>query len=537
MDNGSERFFLLVGEPGWGKSSLCAWMIGVGREPDSPADASRRARLRDAWAAAYLCSATAGSTVNPTTFVRTIAAQLAHTFDEFAAKVLEREAPDYSVNVTTGDLSGRARAIGLMTDQINVEAADAREAWERSVRLPLADIAATQVRGDPIFIVVDGLDDALTFTPPNIVDLVAGSTDFPDRVRFFLTSRREERVLNAFPSSVGVRVVAVSMGVDPDNDEDIRAYIEMRASEPNIAAWAVRAGLEPKAFADELVARAAGNFLFIRFVLDNPPTGDAQAAFPHGLEAAYDEFLARALPGVRQYGADPTWTSTVKPVLGALTVASPAAPEEAIPRWLVPAPDVAQALTAVGQMTEWVDEDGGSRRLYHRSLADFLSTERLPSRAGEPQKNRFFVEPRAYHAAIAGYYLDALGTEWDGDWTKSDGYGLRRLVPHLYALHAMTQGRAERAKVAAQLCEVALDETFQEAQRRKLGDGSATIEAIRLALEVCSETGDPEAIRKRARRAALSWEPQMRASAARAIAELGRNSPKAALDELKALLR
>lgn len=101
----------------------------------------------------------------------------------------------------------------------------------------------------------------------------------------------------------------------------------------------------------------------------------------------------------------------------------------------------------------------------------------------------------------------------------------------------MTQGRAERAKVAAQLCEVALDETFQEAQRRKLGDGSATIEAIRLALEVCSETGDPEAIRKRARRAALSWEPQMRASAARAIAELGRNSPKAALDELKALLR
>ena len=538
MDGGTERVLLLVAEPGWGKSSLCAWLIGLGPQPTDAAAKARLERVRADWSAAHLCSATSGSTVNPKTFSRVVASQLAHRYDDFAAAFLQRAAPgEYNVTITAQEILGRA--IGIMTDQIIVEADNAWDVYEESVRLPLTDIAARDPDGGPIFILVDGLDDAVTFRQPNIVDLLARSTDLPERVRFLLTSRRETRVLQAFPASSGVRVVQMP---DPArreaNDDDLRAYVRTRMSEPNVQAWAGRAGLEAEAFVDHLVAQADGNFLFTQFVLDSPPPADGDPRLvPTGLEAAYDEFLARVLPGMSAYGGDPTWEGAVKPVLGALAVAVPAAPEKALPRWLGGKGDVPQALATVGQMTEWIDEDGGARRLYHRSLADFLAAESLPPVAGEPQPNRFFVAPRERHQAIADYYLGAIETEWGGDWSQCDRYGLKRLIAHLHALHAMTEGRAPRAALAERLCDLALDPGFQAAQRSVLGDGSATIESIRLALEASADTGAPAAIRDRIRRVAESWEPEMRADAARALAELGRTDPGNALDELKALVR
>jgi hypothetical protein len=347
-------------------------------------------------------------------------------------------------------------------------------------------------------------------------------------------------VLSPFRALKSVRILAVSDESNHEhNDRDVSEYIEWRAADPAIELWVRKTGLDRDAFVKQLVAHATGNFLFTRFVLDNPPTGgQLDAAVPAGLQAAYDSFLARVLPGAGSYGPDSTWTETVKPVLGALAVAVPAAPVDTLPRWLGPTGHVDDALQSVGQLTEWVADDGGrgSRRLYHRSLGDFLCTDELPAVAGEPLRNRFFVEPRKRHESIASYYLTAITAEWDNDWKKCDRYGLRRLVPHLYALHALTTGKNEKAELAGRICDLALDAGFQAAQREVLGDGSATIEAIRLALEVCVETGDAASIRKRVHRVAESWEPEMRASAARAIAQLHRTSPQAALDELKALL-
>jgi hypothetical protein len=541
MDHGSERFCVLVAEPGWGKSSLSAWMVGPGRAPRGTAAKARLRRVRSAWSAAYLCSAASGSTVNPTTFSESLAAQLAHRFDDFAAAFLQLAAPgQYNVTIRAGEIVGRA--IGILTKQIVVEAADARDVYERSVRQPLVAIAQAAKSDDPIFVLVDGLDDALAFAAPTIVDLLARSGDFPERVRFFLTSRPESRVLAAIPTEPGVRLLTVS---DPshqaDNDRDVRAYVEERLAEPAIAAWAARSG-KPDAFIDGLVGQAAGNLLFARFVLDNPPAGDAPAgipaSLPAGLADAYDGFLARVVPGVAAYGADPLWTGTVRPVLGALTVAVPAVPDRDMPRWLGPDLDIPAALAAVGQVTEWDPQaDGGSHRLYHRSLGDFLSAEQLPPRAGQPRPNRFYVEPRAQHQRIVDYYLTAIDADWAGDWTQCDPYGLRRLVPHLHALHAMTEGRAARAAIAEQMATLALAPGFQAAQRSVLGDGAATVEAIELMLDVAGETADPDGIRKRVRTVATSWEPEMRASAARALANLGKTSPEDALAELKALLR
>jgi hypothetical protein len=546
IDKGSERFFLLLAEPGWGKSSLCAWMIGPGLAPDTPAERERLGRLRKTWSAGYLCSATTGSTINPDTFVETIASQLAARVDGFGTAFLEREAPgQFTSTVSTGAVSAGSQVTGILIKELVLQTDDPRNGYERAVRRPLAAIdAADDLRGtagdqrSPVFILVDGLDDALTFSRPNILDLIAESTDFPPRVRFFLTSRREENVLGALPLENDVRLAEVSKPeFDAANDADIRTYVATRAAQPNIAAWAERSGLGRDRFVDELVRQADGNFLFIRFVLDNPPpAGAAMASIPVGLAAAYEGFLARLVPGAGQLGNDEGWSKTVKPVLGALTVAVPAAPVADIPLWLEAAPDVPAGLTRVGQVTEFVPDDGGSRRLYHRSLADFLSSETLAPLGGEPRQNRFYVEPPASHAAIVAYYESAIKDDWNGDWRQCDGYGLRRLVPHLYALHAVARGGAKR-QLADRICDLALDKGFQDAQRQNLGDGSATIEAIRLALDVASETRDPDAIRKRVREVASSWEPEMRAFASRTLAKLSKTDPNAAIDELKALLR
>jgi len=534
-DPKSERVMLLVAEPGWGKSSLCAWMIGAGPEPETLEKRNRRARLRQAWSAAYLCSATSGSTINPTTFSRSIAEQLAYRFVDFATAFLKRAAPgQYNVAITARDIIGRA--IGILTSQIIVEAADARDVYEQSVRLPLSEIAAAPRDGPRIFILVDGIDDALEFGKPNILELLRTSIELSDRVRFFLTSRAEDRVVRAFRPSERVRIVRVSDDAwHQVNNDDVSKYIEWRASEPQIQSWLTSTGLERAAFVEQLVDHAAGNLLFIRFVLDNPPSSGKGVKVPARLQDAYEGFLGRIFPGAGA-GPDPAWADTGKPVLGALTVAVPAAPDDALPNWVGTA-RVEQALQAVRQLTEPVkDQDGWSRRLYHRSLGDFLSTQRLEVEGEAPLGNRFFVEPRVQHKAITDYYLKAIKAEWDNDWKRCDGYGLRRLVPHLYELHRLTSGRTERVELAEQICDLALDAGFQEAQRARLGDGSATIEAIRLALEVSLETSDAVSIRRRVHHVAESWEPEMRAFAARAIAELHTKDPNAALDELKALL-
>src|SRR3954465_8844335 len=90
-ERGQERYLLLIGEPGWGKSALAAWLVGAG---PPPADAGRAAMLTGgprAWSASHFCVARGQKgTVNPSQFARALATQLAQGTDGFAPAALER---------------------------------------------------------------------------------------------------------------------------------------------------------------------------------------------------------------------------------------------------------------------------------------------------------------------------------------------------------------------------------------------------------------------------------------------------------------
>ena len=55
LDNGKERYFLLTGEPGSGKTALAAWLAGAGPAPRGAKARARLKRVRSAWNAGHFC--------------------------------------------------------------------------------------------------------------------------------------------------------------------------------------------------------------------------------------------------------------------------------------------------------------------------------------------------------------------------------------------------------------------------------------------------------------------------------------------------
>ena len=141
-----------------------------------------------------------------------------------------------------------------------------------------------RLTADELVIVVDGLDNSLK-AEPSIADLVAHSTDFPDRIRFLVTTRRSEPVRRLFLDASGKHTARGPghPGRRPLNDGDIAAYVRSRDGEAPLAPWVQHAG-----GIDPLAARIAdasdGNFLYARLLLDHSPGEDRDELLPPDLD-------------------------------------------------------------------------------------------------------------------------------------------------------------------------------------------------------------------------------------------------------------
>src|SRR5712692_8518393 len=75
LSRDTERFLLVTGEPGCGKSTVAAWLAGAGDEPE--VIGSDLEFVRNAWNAAHFCVAKdRKGSLDPIVFVRSIAHQL-----------------------------------------------------------------------------------------------------------------------------------------------------------------------------------------------------------------------------------------------------------------------------------------------------------------------------------------------------------------------------------------------------------------------------------------------------------------------------
>lgn len=475
--SGPERYLLIVGEPGWGKTALTAWLAGVGPVPPDFEAAQRLARLREQWNAVHFCIGRGQlGTVDPVQFTEDLARRLACD-DGFAQAMVDELAPGVSMSVRQQVQENWGTVIGARIEQLVIAHRDPMAVYNRVIRQPLRRLART--RPDlRVLILVDGLDEALTVQDPNIVSLIAGSMDLPPGVRFVLTSRDEPKVHDQFD---GMRTLDLSAPEHVKSaDADLHAYIRGRlAAEERLSALASD---DPKEFTAQLLHQADGNFLYASWVLDEASAGILTdfTALPKGLYGLYRRFLDRLVPT----GED-AWTTRHEPFFGCLSVATPVAPDATLPRWLGWARGkfnrhVKEVAQAIERVTDPSPEESGYR-LYHRSVADFLAADQYEDN-GHARPNEYYVDPFQQHGRIASYYLDKVRGDWEGDWSRSDRYGLRQLVTHLRVRLDLAEGGHQA--LVDELYRVALDPRFQAAQREALSGIYTTLTDLRTVLDV-----------------------------------------------------
>jgi hypothetical protein len=476
-----ERYLIITGEPGSGKTALAAWLAGLGPLPNDDTQAVMLADLHRRWDAAHFCIARGQGTVDPNAFTLSLVKQLSQRHLIFAEAAIDRLAPE--VNIQQVIQENRGTAVAARVERLIVSGErKAGDLYQRAVREPLQALAEMQP-DLTVLILVDALDEAVTADEPNIVTLLAGSADLPPTIRFVLTTRNEPRVIDNFDDVVRLDLSATQNAAAATADLD--AYIRRRFStRPRPGARTGRAS----DVITQLVNRAQGNFLYARWVLDEFGTGDRlidPMTLPKGLYGLYRIFLDRLVKGRTAFSE--AWLGRHEPFFGSLTVADPAAPEAVLPRWLGwTKPEFNAHVHDVAQMIEYLADvaDGeAGYRLYHRSVADFFGTERYPDDGGV-RVNEYYVEPARHHDRIASYYLGRFADpdDWAGDWSSAGRYGLAHLVGHLKSRVSLADGG--RRPLADALYAVSLDPEFQAAQRQSLGGMHATLADLRTTLDV-----------------------------------------------------
>lgn len=473
IDHGTERFFLITGEPGSGKTALAAWLAGA-----SGVNLADHASLRvmEIWKALHFCVAEdKRGSLNPGRFAQSLAKQLAEQYEGFAYAVLRQNDPTIYISQQAGENRGRMVGAQIQTLIINSNFDDI---YNRAVREPLQEIYHPYSTIDRTFILVDALDEAYHFGPVNIVTLLAGSNDLPTGVRFLLTSRRDTDITGKFKS---VRRLDLSGSKhERETNEDIGDYIGQRLSElPHHSSK-----LDLESVKKDLVRRAAGNFLYVRFLLDEVAKGtrtlEELESLPRGLYGLYGSFLDRVVPETSSKNSGLIWREQYQPLLGCLSVALPAAPRANLHRWMGTKDEqINSLLSDVMQITEYDQEYGGAYRLYHRSMAEFLGAPEYGENGGV-EVNKYYTPPRDQHDRIIRYYTE----HFQKDWHSCDHYGLRQLVNHMQACRDLTETAREKKVQAEVLFDVVLDNDFRRAQRDKLGDTYATLDDLRTALNV-----------------------------------------------------
>jgi hypothetical protein len=487
LDHGAERFFLFTGEPGSGKTALAAWLAGAGPVPEDT-DARKKLELvRSGWRAVHFCNARGkGGTLDPKQFTDDLAGQLSEFYGEFGSVVLRHVAPETVVDQKVEQNWGQIIGVKIVNFILNNRPQDG---YNQVIRQPLRTLLKEK-SGLRVFILVDGLDEANTVEAPNIVTLLTGSDDFPAGVRFLLTSRNEQKVISQFDNLRRLNLSDPKFAVEVR--KDLTQYVDTRLKEPELQKCVTTPGT-PSNFKERIINKADGNFLYTEFLLNEIAKGlrppDDLDDLPHQIPGLYRKFLERLLPSMLQPESSPKWTRRFQPLLGCMSVASPAAPEECLPRWMKrSAGEVSALLNDIDQLTEWDPGDEGGYRLFHLSLADFLSNRRYQVN-GSSERNPYYTPVAEQHDRIIKYYLSNFSNK-DQNWSDCDRYGLRQLVSHLQARLEQAETEVERRKLVQSLYQVVLNEQFRAAQQMKLGDLYVTFMDLRMVLQIALERND-----------------------------------------------
>ena len=442
------RSMILLGEPGAGKSAVAAQLVRISnREVTPPSNAEY---LVDSVCAYHFCNDLDDVTLNPLRFVQNLSSQLKSKYPQFKATLATDSDTQATISIETHQhveiAEANAVVQGTVIGQIDLSAiTKPRDAFDKLVRRPLQRLYDNQQLRQSLVIVVDSLDEALTFdrdSEDTIIGVLRHREPLPPNVFFLFTSRRTRRI---DPDRCQSQIDLI-LGA-PDNSHDVEDFCLLKLGNPeggNLAQLAKR-----------IAQASAGNFLYAKFVLEDilREGGIAHSideiVLPDGLEGVYQLFLQREL-----LTDDRKWQDTYRPILGMLAVAK------------------GSGLARIHLLEHFKD-----------SVLDDALAACLPYLRGNPPSGPFlpyhpsfreFLIGNSEHPVYPGEAHLTLGkglyknnrTRWR-DCT--DDYALRHTVNHLVQAVRTNPGSADQEYLSMGLTDIAGDFDYLEAKIARVG--------------------------------------------------------------------
>jgi WD40 repeat protein len=416
--HGPPGVFLLLGEPGTGKTAIAAQLAlaAAGRLTSAAAGAAPHRAVPIA--AAYFCRAREADLLDIAQRLSDQLAEAVPGFEEARRAILLSQIHVGDVQVSTGPVGRDATVAGIYIKKLR--GLDGETAFRRAVTLPLKRVRETGEM-TRVVLLVDALDESLASKAAKELPWLLGGIE---DVHLVVTSRLDHRAIQWLRD----RAERVNLLTDaPPGSDDVLGYLRRRlASEGSPAAMEV--------LSRRIAEHASGNFLYAFYVskalqdarvlagLDDAAA--RQEPLPAGgLPKAYEYFLGRELSRDAR-----AWPTRFRPVLGLLAVAQDEGltaeqlrltadrlSEETVTRAVIR--DVTRRASG---LLDGPAPDGPFR-MYHQSFANFLV---------DPAQNPYFlIDAAETHNAIVEAYADPLS--WDD-------YARRNL-----AVHAAEAGRLD----------------------------------------------------------------------------------------------
>ncbi len=323
VDQQARGYFLLLGDPGIGKTALMAEQAKHGGH-------------------VHHFNVRADGINRPEAFLANVCAQLIATYG-LDHPFLPPEA--------TSD----ARFLKLLLEQVSAKLRD---------------------DGGKAILLVDALDEAdPTLLPAGVNTLYLPST-LPAGIYVVATSRRTPRRLR-------IDCEQKIFELDQDgagNLADVKEYVENKVDLPGIRRYLANQKLDEEGFVVEMVEKSQGNFMYLHHVLPAIAEGIYQdrefATLPVGLENYYQDHWQLIRKRNEQ-----AWFAYKLPVLVALTIAREPVSIDLIRDFsdVERRPHVREVLNEWIQflyVTQGVDDDGHPQkryRIYHASFQDFVA--------------------------------------------------------------------------------------------------------------------------------------------------------------------
>jgi hypothetical protein len=298
LDPEAPQALLIGADYGVGKTAFLARLLDYATEGEGSSGPGLPV------VAQHFCRWEENAYLSPGRFVQSVAAQLQEVLPAYR-QLLEADRP---TSQSARHSLERAEKEPLL-------------AFQQAVVGPLAAIPAPVT---PRLLVVDALDEALTYRPSGeddkewtIVDLLAQEArNLPSWLRLLATSRGRPEVLD--PLREGFFSLEEIKAEEQRNLDDIYTYVDARCRQPPLDAGLSAAGLRASEVAEVLKSKSGGKFLYAVKVLDDLASGalplssrQSLEELPPGMDGFYRQAFARRYPNEASY-------ATVQPILALL---------------------------------------------------------------------------------------------------------------------------------------------------------------------------------------------------------------------------